>query len=213
MRSDKQGLLHGNHDAVEVGGACGVFDLFLDKAQVLAGWVEREYGVTSVGVDTAEEGFRDADVITVAASRLIPLEFKNEWIKEGSTILVSGPVNSEESFWTDCKIVYDHTPLQQAYVEDAIASGDRQAYYSGVIGGPLYRLIDAGRLPPLEDSTGMGEIANGRKPGREDGRERIVFIACGMAVFDIAWGYEVLENARREGIGQELNLWKEPCVG
>ena len=189
------------------------FDLFLEKANAFAGWVKAEYGIPSVGVDTPDRGFCGADVITVAASRLRPLKFDDDWIGDGATVLVSGPVNADESFWTDCRIVYDHTPLQEAYVEDAIASGDRHAYYNGVIGGPLYRLIDAGKLPPLEDSIGMGDIVNGRAPGREDEKQRIVFIACGMAVFDISWGYEMYENARRKDIGQTLNLWKTPHIG
>ena len=189
------------------------FDLFLDKANAFALWVEATFGISSVGVDTAEAGFRGADVITVAASRLKPLKFADEWIEEGATILISGPVHSDESFWTDCRIVYDHTPLQEAYVEDAIASGDKQAYYNSVIGGPLYRLIDAGKLPRLKDSIGMGQIVNGQEPGREDETQRIAFIACGMAVFDISWGYEMYENARRTGIGQMLNLWTRPHVG
>ena len=188
------------------------FDLFPEKANAFAGWVNAEYGIPSVGVDTPEQGFRGADVITVAASRLRPLKFDNDWIGDGATILVSGPVNSDESFWTDCRIVYDHAPLQEAYVEDAIASGDKEAYYSSVIGGPLYRLIDAGKLPRLEDSTGMGEIVNGHKPGREDRRQRIVFVACGMAVFDISWGYEMYENAKRRRIGQKLSLWTRPHI-
>ena len=104
-------------------------------------------------------------------------------------------------------------PLQEAYVEDAIASGDKQAYYDSVIGGPLYRLIDAGKLPRLEDSIGMGDVVNGRESGREDERQRIVFVACGMSVFDISWGFEMYENAQRQGIGQELNLWTKPHVG
>lgn len=102
-----------------------------------------------MGVDDAEAGFRGADVVTVAASRLKPLFFNDEWIKEGATILVSGPFNTEESFLTTAKIVYDHTALQEAYVEDAVASGNKDAYYSGVIGGPFFRLIDAGKLPAL----------------------------------------------------------------
>lgn len=81
------------------------FDVFLDKANELARWVEQTYKIKAVGVDEAEAGFRDADVITVAASRLKPLFFKDEWIKEGATILVSGPVNADESFLTSCKEV------------------------------------------------------------------------------------------------------------
>jgi ornithine cyclodeaminase len=185
-------------------------DIFLDKAQVFAEWVEKEYGIESVGVDNVEEGFSGADVITIAASRLKPLYFKDEWIKEGATILVSGPVNADESFWVDNRIVFDHTLLHEAYVEDAIASGDKQGYYNGVIGGPIYRLIDDGKLPQLKDSTGLGQIINGSKPGREDDKQRIIFVACGMAVFDISWGYEVYKNAQEKGLGKSLLLWKEP---
>lgn len=189
------------------------FDLFLDKANEFARWVWDTYGVKAVGVDETEAGFRDADVITVAASRLKPLHFNDDWIKDGATILVSGPVNTDESFLTNCKIVYDHTNLHEAYVEDAIASGDKEAYYRGVIGGPFYRLIDAGKLPALHDSTGLGDVVNGKKPGRESEKERVIFIACGMAVFDISWGYEVLQTAEKKGIGQQLNLWEQPNQG
>jgi ornithine cyclodeaminase/alanine dehydrogenase-like protein (mu-crystallin family) len=189
------------------------FDLFLEKAQEFAGWVKQQYAVEAVGVDETEAGFRDADVITVAASRLKPLAFKDEWIKEGATILVSGPVNADESFLTTCKIVYDHTALQEAYVEDAIASGNKEGYYSGVIGGPFYRLIDAGKLPSLKESTGLGDVVNGKKPGRESAKDRVIFIACGMAVFDISWGFELLQIAKEKGIGQSLNLWDKPNQG
>ncbi len=186
------------------------FDLFLDKANEFAKWVHGEYGVEAVGVDDTETGFRDVDVVTVAASRLKPLYFKDEWIKEGATLLISGPFNTDKSFLTSAKIVYDHTPLQEAYVEDAITSGNKEAYYSSVIGGPFFRLIDAGKLPALKDSTGLGDVINGEKPGRESARDRVIFIACGMAVFDISWGFELLQNARAKGIGQSLNLWEKP---
>jgi len=185
-------------------------DIFLDKAHAFAEWVEKEYGIRSVGVDNAEEGFSGVDVISIAASRLKPLHLKDEWIREGATILVSGPVNADESFWVDSRIVYDHTLLHEAYVEEAIASGDKQGYYNGVIGGPIYRLIDDGKLPQLEDSTSLGQIVNGSKPGRENERERIIFVACGMAVFDLGWGYEMYKSAQEKGIGKSLLLWEEP---
>jgi ornithine cyclodeaminase len=189
------------------------FDLFLEKANEFAQWVKETHGIHAIGTSDTEAGFRDADVITVAASRLKPLHFKDEWIKAGATILVSGPVNTDESFLTTARIVYDHTPLHEAYVEDAITSGDKERYYSGVIGGPLYRLIDAGKLPPLAKSTGLGDVVNGEKPGRQSENERVIFFACGMAVFDISWGYSVLQNAHRKGIGTKLNLWETPSQG
>jgi ornithine cyclodeaminase len=38
----------------------------------------------------------------------------------------------------------------------------------------------------------------------------MVFIACGMAVFDISWGYEIYKPAKQKGIGSNLNLWDKP---
>ncbi|MDQ8020369.1 MAG: tyramine oxidase subunit B [Moraxellaceae bacterium] len=189
------------------------FDLFLEKANEFAAWIKDTYGIDAVGTENTESGFRGADVISVAASRLKPLHFKDEWIKPGATILVSGPVNTDESFLTSARIVYDHTQLHEAYVEDAIASGNKEGYYSGVIGGPLYRLIDAGKLPALADSTGLGDVVNGDKVGRERESDRVIFFACGMAVFDISWGYDVLRNAQSKGIGTRLNLWDAPSQG
>lgn len=189
------------------------FDVFLDKAQGLADWVRETYGFEAVGVDDAQKGVEEADVITIAASRLKPLFLEDKWIKPGATVLVSGPMNSDDSFLLDAKIVYDHTALHEAYVEDAIGSGNKDAYYSGVIGGPFYRLIDAGKLPALTSSTGLGDVVNGVKPGRTSPEDRVIFIACGMAVFDIGWGMAVLDNARTKGIGTSLNLWEKPAQG
>lgn len=43
-------------------------------------------------------------------------------------------------------------------------------------------------------------------------KDTYVFVACGMAVFDVAWGYDIYQNALREGIGQKLNLWETPSL-
>jgi ornithine cyclodeaminase len=186
------------------------FDVFLEKAEGFARWIKETYGIEASATSDTEAGFRDADVITVAASRLKPLHFKDEWIKEGATVLVSGPFNTDASLLTSCRIVYDHTPLHENYVEEAVLSGNKDGYYSGVIGGPLYRLIDAGKLPKLPDATGLGDVVNGKKAGRSSERDRVIFIACGMSVFDIGWGYEMMQMAREKGIGQTLNLWDKP---
>jgi len=95
-------------------------------------------------------------------------------------------------------------------VEEAIASGNKAEYYAGVIGGPIYTLIDEGKIQPLEDSVSLGDIVNGKNPGRQNGEENIIFIACGMAVYDVAWGYDLYKYSLEKGIGTKLNLWNEP---
>ena len=104
----------------------------------------------------------------------------------------------------------DHVALHEAYVEEAVASPDKQAAYGGVIGGPLYRLIDDGKLPALKDFTDLGTLLQSPAAhGDVDGR-RTVFVACGMSVFDLGWGYETYQTALAKGIGTALALWDAP---
>ena len=56
------------------------------------------------------------------------------------------------------------------------------------------------------------DVVNDVKPGRKDAKDRIIFIACGMAVFDISWGFETYKNAQQKAIGQSLNLWEKPSM-
>ena len=100
----------------------------------------------------------------------------------------------------------------EAYVEEAVASGDKEGYYKGVIGGPIYSLIDTGKLPKLEDSTDLGNVILGNKPARQNDEEKIIFVACGMAVFDVACAFELYQRALQQGVGQRLLLWNEPYL-
>ena len=71
-------------------------------------------------------------------------------------------------------------------------------------------MIDDGKLPSLADSTDLGNVILGNRSRRENDEERIVFVACGMAVFDVAWGFELYQSALKQGLGQWLVLWDEP---
>ncbi len=75
-----------------------------------------------------------------------------------ATVLISGPISADDAFWLENRVVLDHVALHEAYVDEAVASPDKQAAYDGVIGGPLYRLIDDGKLPALKDFTDLGTV-------------------------------------------------------
>ncbi|WP_432990878.1 hypothetical protein [Dactylosporangium sp. CA-233914] len=174
------------------------------KAEEFARWLGDEHGLASRVADSAEEAVHGADVVTVAASRAAPLEVRSEWFTREAVILLSGPMQANDELWTQSRLVYDHIPLHHAYVADARASPDLDAAYGATMGGPLYRLIDQGRLPQLDDSEDLGAvIAAGTSPPRG----RTVFISCGMAVFDVALAFGVLASARERGIGTALELW------
>lgn len=46
-----------------------------------------------------------------------------------------------------------------------------------------------------------------RPAGRKSDKERVIYIMDGMPVEDVAWGYEIYQNAQRLGLGTKLNLW------
>lgn len=186
------------------------YDLFPETAAKFAAWSTEVLGVEGVVEEDLESALRGADVVSVAASRLKPLVVDDSWFAPGATVLISGPMRANDLFWLNSRIVYDNIGLHEAYVEEAIASGDTQAGYDAVIGGPLYRLIDDGKLPALTESTDLGGMVLGKTEGRQNQTERIVFVACGMSVFDLGWGYELYQTARERGLGTPLNLWPAP---
>jgi ornithine cyclodeaminase len=186
------------------------YDLFAEAADKLAEWCRRELGVEAVVEPDLKTALGDAEVVTVAASRVKPLVVEESWFAKGATVLVSGPIAGDDAFWTKSRIVLDHVPLHEAYVEEAVASPDKQAAYNGIIGGPIYRLIDDGVLPPLREFDDLGSAIRGRVPGRADDDQLTVFVACGMSVFDLAWGSEVYRTALEKGIGTDLTLWDTP---
>ena len=188
------------------------YDLFLEKAQAVADAAQQQYGIRGIATDNLEEALGDSDIVTVAASRLNPLYIQNEWLKKGSTVLLTGPATGDDDLWVKNKIVFDHIGLHENYVSEAIESGDKEGYYRGVIGGPIYHLIDQGKLPPLQQSTSLGMIIDGKKPGRTNDSDIYLFVACGMAVFDVAIAYDLYQAARDKQIGQKLLLWDTPAL-
>ena len=64
--------------------------------------------------------------------------------------------------------------------------------------------VDAGKLTEATLHAELGEIVAGRKPGRENDRETILFWHRGLSTSDIALGAAMLAKAKRSGIGQRL---------
>lgn len=185
-------------------------DLSRATAQAFADWSQTMFGIASTVSTSLEDALGDSDVVTVAASRLKPLYAKDAWFKSGATVLLTGPLKAEASFWLNSHIVYDNIHLHEAYVQEARAAPSKLKYYDSVIGGPLYRLIDDGKLPSLAESADLGNVILGNQSRRENAEERVIFITCGMAVFDVAWGFELYQSALEQRLGQRLVLWDEP---
>ena len=64
----------------------------------------------------------------------------------------------------------------------------------------------AGHLSQERVYGTLGEIAAGKRPGRESDDEVILYTHMGMGAFDVAVGQRLLEKAAAQGIGTELDL-------
>ena len=73
-------------------------------------------------------------------------------------------------------------------------------------------MVYEGKLPPVSEATGLGDIILGNKPGRTSPEERFCFIAGGMPVWDVGRGYDLYCSAKEKGLGQTLKLWDSPYL-
>ena len=133
-----------------------------------------------------------ADIV-VEASRLrepTPL-LKTEWIKPGAFVVPYGTMSAVELNLTDI--------MSKLVVDD-------WGQCKGGQFGSLRAHVEAGRLSAQTLHAEMGQIVAGRKAGRENEQETILFWHRGLSLSDIALGYAMLQKARRLGIGQRLRF-------
>lgn len=169
-----------------------MYDIIREKAEKFAEEMGAITGRKIDVVDSAEEAVRDSDV--VAPTTLVALEdayIKADWIKEGAYLAnISDNDYTFEAVQKCNKIAVD---------------GDKQFGIPVTMGAMVQR-----GLLKKEDTCKIGEIINGKKPGRENEKEICMFSALGMGIHDLIVTYRIYKVALEKGIGQELTLWKQP---
>lgn len=152
--------------------------------------LERDLGRTIVGCDDWRSCLEGADIM-VEAARLIRPEalFKTAWVKKGALVIPYGTKSALELSLTD--------------IMDKIVVDDWGQARSGPFGA-LRAHVDSGRISEANLWGELGEIAAGRKPGRENDDETILFWHRGLSLSDIALADAMLEKARHLGVGHTL---------
>ena len=131
-----------------------------------------------------------ADIV-VEASRLDQPTalLKTEWIKRGAFVVPYGTMSAVEISLTD--------------IMDKLVVDDWGQCKAGPFGA-LRAHVEAGKLSEKTLYAELGEIAAGKKPGRERDDETILLWHRGLSLSDIALGGAMLDKATRLGIGQTL---------
>ena len=143
---------------------------------------------------TATEDWRsclDGADILVEASRLpepAPM-FDPGWVTPGALVVPYGTMSA---------LPLDFTDIIDAFVMDDL--GQMRAGHLGA----LRPHIDADKISEASFRAEIGDIAAGRKPGRQRDDETILFWHRGLATSDIALGAALLDKARHLGLVRRL---------
>lgn len=141
--------------------------------------------------NNSQECLEGADIM-VEATRLMepqPL-LKTEWIKPGNFVVPYGTICANEITLTD--------------VMDKIVVDDWGQCKEGGALGSLSPHVRAGKLTAETLYGELGEIVAGKKAGRENEIEKILFWHRGLSINDIALGQLYYEKAIASGIGTNL---------
>ncbi len=137
--------------------------------------------------DTPEEAAKGDAIVCFTQSK--DKFIKDEWIKPGMVLLPMGSYQEcEDNFILNAdKIIVDHVG---------------QCLHRGA----LAELHEAGKLAESDIYSTIGEVACGKKVGRESDSERILCLPIGTGAMDIAVAGEVYKKAVEKGIDQKFTF-------
>ncbi|MFC5036144.1 ornithine cyclodeaminase family protein, partial [Tianweitania sediminis] len=164
-----------------------------ESREAFARKLEADLGKRIVVTDDWESCVRDADIV-VEASRLpepTPL-LKTEWIKPAAFVVHYGTMSAVELSLTD--------------IMDKMVVDDWGQCRKGLPYGALRPHVESDRLTEDNLHAELGQIVAGKRPGRENDEETILFWHRGLSLSDIALGDALLKKAARMGLGQEINF-------
>lgn len=170
-----------------------VFDLQTEKAEAWATEMSENLDVAVRSVESAQACVEGSDVVvgctTVSADQRY---VQPEWLNEG--VLYSNISDNDATF--EAILSFDKI----------VVDGPRQFTIPVVMG----LMADEGLMGMDKVHATIGEIINGKRPGRENEQEKIIYSCLGLGVHDILNARRIYEEARAQGRGAPLQLWKEP---
>lgn len=168
----------------------GIADLDRAGAERLAGYAT-EQGLEAGAVDDVRAAARTSDVIVTVTPARAPLLGAAD-VGPGTLVIAlgadaPGKQELEPELLTEAFVVPD-------ILEQAAESGE------------LQHALGAGLMTREGVHAELGEILAGTRHGRTDARQTFVFDGTGTALQDLAAATLLLEEARRRGVGLEVEL-------
>lgn len=161
---------------------------------------------------TLEEVCSDADIVFYGTTNAKNYEdnpnVKKEWLKKGALVISASALRVETDFLADkdIKLISDNYAMYSGWGEGQPLP--TQQSVSTLLGMGFFDAVTEGKIK-RSDITDIGEILCNEKTGRDNEEQIILYSVGGMPIEDVAWGYEVYNNAIKNGYGTKLNIWNE----
>lgn len=158
---------------------------------------------------------KDADIVFYGTTNAAKYEdnptVKKEWLKEGALVIAASALLVDSKFLSDreVKLIADNYAMY-----DGWGNGQplpTQKNVSTLLGMGFYDAVTEGKIS-RDSITEIGEILTGKKNGRDNEEQIILYAVGGMPVEDVAWGYDVYRKALEKKIGTKLNVWETPAL-
>jgi alanine dehydrogenase len=140
----------------------------------------------------AAEAVREADIVCTATTSMTPV-FSDDDLRPGVH------VNAIGSFTPRMQELPGRTVGRALLVVDS-----REAVWAEA--GDLILAREEGLITESSVHAELGEIVIGAKPGRTDDSQITLFKSVGNAVQDVSVGARILEEAKKKGLGTEVEL-------
>lgn len=168
-----------------------IFDVAEAPAQALAKELEAE-GVAASLAGSPEEAVRGCDIIASATTASEP-PIRGEWLEPGCHVNAVGanaPTKREvdaEAF-ARARVVVD---FEEQVLQEA---------------GDLMSAIESRSFAKDRIHAELGDVVIGKKKGRESRDQITLFKSVGVAIEDVAVAAWVYREAKKKGLGTNLNL-------
>lgn len=186
-----------------------LFDINAEKGKVIAEKIKEKTGRPVQVVTDIESCISESDILTVATSGKVKPVIDDKLLKPGALVLLTGAADLSDQAYNDNRIVADLWDMHDSWLKDGMEHPDGvDSIRSWAMSGQLLDLVRQGKYAP-EEVDDIGDIVSGECAGRQSQDEIIISIMGGLPTADVAWGYQVYENALEKNLGIKLPLWEK----
>lgn len=169
-----------------------VFDVSRENAERYCREVQPTTSAILQVVDSPEEAVRGADVIVATSTSKSPI-IEYPWLKPGAHI------NGVGAHSPDAREIAGEVIARARVVVDSREAALKEA-------GDLLMPIAGGLVTAEQLSDELGEVVEGRKPGRTSPDQITVYKSVGIAIQDMAVANLVYRKALAARVGTEVEL-------